>query len=100
MFVLCLLIVFTDPQIAQYSSIAVVGTLKLRSSKKRLLHPGIKYLFGDYLYSIWLWGLKAVWLAEFMLCLCLVSTILNVYFGKFLMISIDIGEIGCIPKGY
>ena len=31
-----------------------------------------------------------------MVILCIISTILfNVYFGKFVMIFIDIGEIGC-----
>ena len=46
---------------------------------------------------------KAGWLAGFMGFLCIVCTILfNVYFGKFGMTFIDIGEIGymSIPKCY
>ena len=57
--------------------------------------------FDDYSYSICLWGLKAGWLTGFIVILCSVWTILfNVYFGKFVMTFIDIGEIGCtgIPK--
>ena len=61
--------------------------------KNRLLHLGMRYLFGDYSYSIWL--------AESMFSLCIVCNILfNVYFGKFVITFIDIGGIGCmsIPK--
>ena len=66
-----------------------------------LLHPGMRYLFGNYSYSICLWDLKAGWLAKFMFILCIVCLILlNGYCGKFVMTFIDIGEIGCmsIPK--
>ena len=56
--------------------------------EKRLLTPGMRHLFGDHSYSI---------------CLCcLVGRIyvFNVYFGKFVITFIEIGEIGCmsIPK--
>ena len=44
--------------------------------EKKLLHPGMMYIFGDYSYSVCLWGLKACWLAGFMVCLCIVCTIL------------------------
>ena len=44
-----------------------------------------------------MYGLKAGWLVGFMVFLCIVCTILfNVYFGKFVMTFIDIGNIGCM----
>ena len=67
--------------------------------KKSLLHSGMRYLFGNYSYSICLWGLKAGWLAGFVIFLCIVCTfLLNVYFGKFVITFIDIGEIVCMSK--
>ena len=67
--------------------------------KKSLLHSGMRYLFGNYSYSICLWGLKAGWLAGFIIFLCIVCTfLLNVYFGKFVITFIDIGEIVCMSK--
>ena len=71
--------------------------------EKRLLRPGMRYLFGNYSYSFCLWGIKAAWLAAFAVFLCIVCIILfDVYFGKFVMTFIDIGEIGCmsILKGH
>ena len=43
----------------QWRTVCYVNTLL----GKRLLHPGMRYVFGDYSYSICLWGLKAGWLA-------------------------------------
>ena len=68
---------------------------------KRLLHTVMRYHFGDYSYSTCLWGLKADYLAEFMVFLFIVFTIVfNVYFGKSVKTFIDIGENACmsIPK--
>ena len=63
--------------------------------KKRLLYLGMKYLFGDSSYSICLWGLKAgrqdLWFFYLLYAL-----FFNVYFGKFMMPFIDIGEIDCM----
>ena len=57
----------------------------------------MRYLFGDYSFSIFLWGLKDGWFAGFVFFLSIVCTILfDVYFGKFVMTFIDIGEIGCM----
>ena len=49
-----------------------------------------------HILSACLWGLKAGWLRGFGFFQCIVCTIFNVYFGKFVMTCIDIGEIGCM----
>ena len=64
---------------------------------EKRLHIGMWHHYDDYSYSLYLWGLKAGWLAGFMVFLCIVCTILfNLYFGKYAVTFIDIGEIGCM----
>ena len=60
----------------------------------------MRYIFGDYSYSICLSGLKAGCLAGIMFLYIACAIFFNVYFVKFVMTFIDIGEIGCIniPK--
>ena len=50
-----------------------------------------------HILSACMWDLKASWLAGFLVFVCIVYIILfNVYFGKFVMTFIDIGEIDCM----
>ena len=66
---------------------------------KRCLDPRMRYLLGDYWYSICWWGSKTGCLAGFMVFLCITSTVLfDVHFGKFVMTFIDIREIGGLGK--
>ena len=51
---------------------------RIHSWKKRLLHYWMRYPFGDYSYSICLWGLRAGWLAGFMFFYVFVCTILRI----------------------
>ena len=95
------LIESTDTEDTKYPSHDRFGVEWNTLMKKRLLHHRMRYLFGDYSYFIWLWGLKTGWLAGFIVFLCIVCSILfNVSFGTIVMILIDNGEIDCmsIPK--
>ena len=71
--------------------------------EKRLLHPGMKCLFGDYSYHIRLWGLKTgcwqnlCFLYFFYTLFCLMCN-----FDKFVLTIIDVEGVGCMstPKCY
>ena len=83
---------------------AIAFAIWYKLLEKRLLHPGMGYIFSDYsflpaceIYSMWLAGFMFFLFFLSMYCM---HYFFNVYFGKFVITFIDIVETGCtsIPK--
>ena len=59
--------------------------------EKRLIHPRMRFIFGDYSYSISLLGLNVGWLARFMVfyvlyaLFCLMSILVNLWWHLWIL---------------